>query len=143
MPHAHGAAVAVAAALTAGGPVAPLAVDGPMTGPVFPADVGRILLPELRPGMAGVMGHLPRHNVAGVREAVDAAGGRPEDLPPCRPDGNPIENAVGKFRRRRRTAAAPAIGGVYAAMRDAVKRLEPGQCLNDLRHDGYGPATPA
>ena len=142
VPHGHYKAVTFVAALTAGGRVAPLAPDGPMTGPVFLAYGEPVLLPELRPGTVVVMDNLPCHRVAGVRAAVEAAGCRLDYLPPYSPDLNPIENAVRKFKRLLRTAAARTVDGVYQAMRDAVKRFEPAECLNYLRHAGYGAATP-
>ena len=142
VPHGHYKAVTFVAALTTGGLVAPLALDGPMTGPDFLAYVEQILLPELRPGMVVVMDNLPCHKVTGVREAVEAAGCRLEYLPPYSPDLNPIENAFSKFKRQLRTAAARTVDGVYDAMRDAIKRFEPAECLNYLRHAGYGAATP-
>jgi transposase len=86
--------------------------------------------------------NLPCHKVAGVREAVEAAGCRLEYLPPYSPDLNPIENAFGKFKGLLRKAAARTIDGVYDAMRDALTRFGPAECLNYLRHGGYAPATP-
>jgi hypothetical protein len=54
-PHGHWKTVTFVGALTAGGLVAPRALDGPMTGAVFLAYVGQILLPALRPGMVVVL----------------------------------------------------------------------------------------
>ena len=142
VPNGHRKSLTFVAALTAGGMVAPLALDGPMTGEVFLAYVGQILLPELRPGTAVVMDNLPCHKVKGVREAVEAAGCRLEYLPPYSPDLNPIENAFSKFKGLLRKAAARTVDGVYDAMRDAVTRFGSTECLNYFRHAGYGPATP-
>lgn len=142
VPHGHWKTVTFVAALTAGGLVAPLALDGPMTGAVSPAYAERILLPAVRPGTVVVLDNLPCHKVAGVREAVEAAGCRLEYRPPYSPDLNPIENAFGKLKGLLRTAAARTIDALYDAMRDAVTRFGPAECLNYLRHAGYAPATP-
>ena len=142
VPGGHRKSLTFVAALTAGGMVAPLALDGPMTGAVFLAYVEQILLPELRPGTVVVMDNLACHKVAGVREAVEAAGCRLEYLPPYSPDLNPIENAFGKSKRLLRAAAARTVDGVYDARRDAVPRFGPAECLNYFRHAGYVPATP-
>ena len=62
-------------------------------------------------------------------------------LPPYSPDRNPIENAFSKFKRLLRTAAARTVDGVYQAMSEALKSFAPDECLNDIRHAGYGAAT--
>ena len=47
-----------------------------MTGEVFRAYVEQMLAPALQPGDVVVMDNLPAHKVAGVREAIRAAGGK-------------------------------------------------------------------
>ena len=141
VPHGHWKTVTFVGGLTAAGMTAPLAFDGPMTGAVFVAYVEQILAPTLRPGMVVVLDNLPAHKVAGVREAIAAAGCRVEYLPPYSPDLNPIENAFSKFKRLLRTAAARTVDGVYEAMRDAIQAFGSAECLNYIRHAGYGAAT--
>src|SRR4051812_45886646 len=60
-------AVTFVGALTAGGLVAPWALEGAMNGEWFLAYVERVLAPALRPGMVVVMGNLPSHKVEGAR----------------------------------------------------------------------------
>src|SRR5438046_2524921 len=67
-------------ALTAGGLVAPRALEGAMNGEWFVAYVEQVLVPALRPGMVVVMDNLPCHKVRGVEEAIRAAGCRLEYL---------------------------------------------------------------
>jgi transposase len=62
-----------------------------MTGAAFRAYVERILAPALRPGGVVVMDNLGSHKVAGVREAIEAAGASLLYLPPYSPDLNPVE----------------------------------------------------
>jgi hypothetical protein len=52
------------------GLVAPLVLDGPMTGEAFLAYVGQFLAPVLAKGDVVVLDNLPAHKVAGVREAT-------------------------------------------------------------------------
>ena len=49
--------------------------------------VARVLVPELSPGDVVVM-DLPAHRVAGISEAIEAAGARLLNLPPYSPDFN-------------------------------------------------------
>ena len=77
------------------------------------------------------------------QRAIEAVGCRLLYLPPYSPDLNPIENWFAKLKASLRTAAARTVDGVYEAMREAVGRVTPGECLNYLRHCGYvaGQAT--
>ena len=141
VPHGHWETVTFVAGLTTAGMTAPIAFDEPMTGAVFVAYVEQVLVPTLRPGMVVIPDNLPAHHVSGVREAIEGAGCRVEYLPPYSPDRNPIENAFSKFKRLLRTAAARTVDGVYQAMSEALKSFAPDECLNDIRHAGYGAAT--
>ena len=130
-------------ALTAGGLVAPWALEGAMNGGWFLAYVEQVLVPALRPGMVVVMDNLPCHKVRGVEEAIRAAGCRLEYLPPYSPDLNPIENAFSKLKRALRDWAARTAQGVCAGLRRLVTRFSPAECLNYFRHCGYSLATAA
>jgi len=61
---------------------ASMILDGPMDGVAFLAYVQQVLAPELKPGDIVVMDNLPAHKVAGVREAIEAAGAMLLYLPP-------------------------------------------------------------
>jgi transposase len=136
-------AVTFVGALTSGGLVAPWALEGAMNGEYFLAYVEQILAPALRPGMVVVMDNLPCHKVAGVEEAIAAAGCRLEYLPPYSPDLNPIEHAVTKLKRALRDWGARTAEGVYEALRRIITRFDPAECLNYIRHCGYATATAA
>jgi transposase len=136
-------AVTFVGALTAGGLVAPWALEGAMNGGWFLAYVEQVLVPALSPGMVVVMDNLPSHKVEGVREAVEAAGCRLEYLPPYSPDLNPIGNAFSKLKGALRDWAARTVAGVYGAPREIVTRFGPDECLRYFRHGGYAPATAA
>jgi transposase len=130
-------------ALTAGGLVAPWALEGAMTGEWFLAYVEQVLVPALRPGMVVIMDNLPGHKVAGVEAAIRAAGCRLEYLPPYSPDLNPIENAFAKLKRALRDWAARTVERVYEGLRRLIARFSPAECRNYFRHCGYTHATTA
>ena len=77
-----------------------------MTGDAFRAYVEQVLAPELEPGDAVVMDNLSIHKVAGVQEAIRAAGASVLYLPSYSPDFNPIEQLFAKFKALLRKAAA-------------------------------------
>jgi transposase len=70
--------------------VAPLVPDGPMTGEVFRAYVRQFLAPALEAGDVVVMDKLAAHKVAGVREAIEAAGASAMPLPAYPPSRRPV-----------------------------------------------------
>lgn len=91
VPHGHWKTTTFVGALRAGGLTAPLVIDGPMNGPLFLAYVRQQLAATLRSGDIVIMDNLPAHKVAGVRQAIEAAGAQLIYLPPYSPDLNPIE----------------------------------------------------
>ena len=78
-------------AMRSTGFVAPLCVEGAINGRVFLAWVQQQLAPSLHEGDVVVMDNLSSHKVAGIREAIEAAGAELRYLPPYSPDLNPIE----------------------------------------------------
>jgi transposase len=77
-----------AAGLRSSALTAPCVIDGPVNGNAFLAYVEQILSPSLEPGDIVVFDNLSAHKVAGVREAIEAAGARLLYLPPYSPDFN-------------------------------------------------------
>ena len=105
-PAGHWKTTTFVAGLRARGILAPFVLDGPMTGEAFRAYVKQVLAPELEPGDAVVMDNLSIHKVAGVQEAIRAAGASVLYLPSYSPDFNPIEQLFAKFKALLRKAAA-------------------------------------
>jgi transposase len=58
------------------------------------------------------MDNLPAHKVAGVRDAIQAAGAMLLYLPPYSPDFNPIEMVFAKLKALLRRAAARTIASL-------------------------------
>ena len=73
-PQGHWKTLTFVAGLRENAMVAPLVVDGPMTGDIFLAYLKQSLAPTLAPGDTVLMDSLPVHKVAGVKEAIEAAG---------------------------------------------------------------------
>ena len=51
-----------------------MVLDGPMTGAAFRAYIEQALTPALQPGDVVVMDNLAAHKMAGIEEAIAAAG---------------------------------------------------------------------
>jgi transposase len=136
-PHGHRKTITFVAALRQRGMTAPFVLDGAMNGPMFLAYVKQVLVPTLRCGDVVIMDNLPVHKVAGVREAIEAAGARLLYLPPYSPDLNPIEMAFSKLKALLRKAAERTIPGLLRRIGRIVKAFSPTECANFLRHAGY------
>ena len=124
-------------ALRADGFIAPMVIDGAVNGELFLAYVEKVLVPELRPGDVVVMDNLGSHTAAGVRRAIEGAGGRLLDLPPDSPDFSPIENAFAKLKGLLRAAAERTVEGLWRAIGQLLDRFAPDECRNYFRHCGY------
>src|SRR5262249_43554890 len=134
-------AVTFVGALTAGGLVAPWALEGAMNGDWFLAYVEQVLAPALRPGMVAVMDHLPGHKVQGGERAISAGACRLGHLPRDAPALNRLETAFSKLKRALRAWAARRVEGVYDGLPRLIHRFTPAECLNYFRHCGYSHAT--
>jgi transposase len=125
------------AGLRASGIIAPFVLDGPMNGDAFRAYVEQVLAPELEPGDAVVMDNLRPHKVAGVREAIRAAGASVLYLPSYSPDLNPIEQCLAKLKELLRKAAARTKEALWDAIGRHLDDFTPEECRNYLAHCGY------
>ena len=137
VPHGHWKTTTVVAALRTDGIAAPLVLDGAINGESFLAYVRQFLAPALRPGDVLVLDNLGSHKVAGVREAVEAAGAPLRYLPPYSPDLNPIEMAFAKLKALLRSEAARTVEALWAAIGRFLARFPPAECARYLAHCGY------
>ena len=131
--------ITLVAGLRPNGVAAPALIDGAMDGETFLTWVRGMLVRKLQPGDVVVMDNLPAHKVAGVREAVDAAGACLACPPPYSPDFNPIENAFAQLKALLRKAGARTVPGVHDAVADALNAVIPAECANDFTACGYEP----
>jgi transposase len=138
-PHGHWRTTTFVAGLRESGIIAPLVLDGPMTGPAFRAYVTQVLVPELSPGDVVVMDNLAAHKVAGVQDAVRAAGASVLYLPPYSPDLNPIEQLFAKLKALLRKAAARTRDARWDTIGRLLDACTEAECRNYLAHCGYEP----
>lgn len=132
-PWGHWKVTTFVAGLRASGLIAPMVLDGPMTGEVFRAYVGKVLLPELAPGDVVVLDNLAAHKVAGIREMIQAVGASLLYLPPYSPDLNPDRAGV----RKAQSAPAQGCGADERSPLDDHRRTArqlPGRGVPELSH---------
>jgi transposase len=136
-PWGHWKTTTLVAGLRANGVVAPLVLDGPMTGEAFRAYVEQMLAPALAPGDVVVMDNLAAHKVSGVREAIRAVGASVLYLPPYSPDLNPIEQFFAKLKALLRKAAARTKDALWGAIGQLLDTVPERECQNYFAHCGY------
>ncbi len=137
IPWGHWKTTTFVAGLRTTGLTAPMVLDGAMNGAAFKAYVEQVLAPSLAPGDIVIMDNLSSHKVAGVREAIKAAGAFLLYLPPYSPDLNPIELAFSKLKALLRKAAARSIDELWRVIAELLDEFPPHECLNFFRHAGY------
>jgi transposase len=137
VPHGHWRTTTLVAALRQTGVIAPLVLDGPMTGPAFRAYVEQFLAPALAPGDVVVLDNLAAHRVDGVRQAIAAAGAAILYLPPYSPDYNPIEQLFAKLKALLRKAAARTQDELWSTIGRLLDACPTTECANYLNHCGY------
>lgn len=137
VPWGHWKTTTFVAALRVGTIGAPCALDGPMDGDCFRAYIEQFVVPTLRQGDIVIMDNLASHKVAGVRQAIEAAGAQLRYLPAYSPDLNPIEQAFAKLKALLRKAAARTLDDLIAVIADALTKFHPAECANYLANSGY------
>ena len=125
------------AALRCDGMVAPMMINGAMNGAIFLAYVRQCLVPTLTRGDIVIMDNVATHRVAGVREAIEAAGATLRYLPPYSPDLNPIEKSYSVFKAFLRKCAERTEEALRRRAGQFVRRLQPDACANFFAHAGY------
>ena len=103
-----------------------------MDGTAFRSYVEQVLVPELRKDDVVVMDNLPAHKVAGVREAIRAAGASTLYLPPYSPDLNPIEQVFAKIKALLRKAGARTKAALWDTIGAALHAFSPDECQRYL-----------
>jgi transposase len=96
------------------------------------------LVPTLKRGEIVLMDNLPVHKVAGVAEAIEAAGARLIYLPKYSPDLNPIELAFSKLKAHLRKAAEHTIPRLLRRIGRTVTDFSAQESRNFFPHAGYG-----
>jgi transposase len=136
VPHGHWRTTTLVAGLRQSGLVAPMVLDGAMTGTAFRAYVEQCLAPALAPRDVVVLDNLAAHKVDGVRQAIAAAGASLLYLPPYSPDLNPIEHLFAKLKALLRKAAARTKDDLRSTIGRLLEACPSAQCTNYLNHCG-------
>jgi transposase len=113
-----------------------LVLDGPMTGTVFRTYVEQALAPALEPGDIVAMDTLAVHKVAGVKEAIRAAGASVLYLPSYSPEFNPIEQFFAKLKALLRKAAARTQTALWETIGTSLDDFTPAECQNYIVTSG-------
>jgi transposase len=137
VPHGHWMTTTYLAGLRSDGLIAPLVVDGALSGELFRAYVEQHLARQLKVGDIVIMDNLACHKVAGVRAAIEAAGAFVVYLPPYSPDYNPIEQVFAKVKARLRARKERTQAGLDEYLGAVVDEFPADECLRYLRHCGY------
>jgi transposase len=83
------------------------------------------------------MDNLPAHKLAGVRQAIEAAGAELRFLPPYSPDFNPIEMAFSKLKAFLKKVAARTKDDLWDAVAQGIQLFNPTECENYFTAAGY------
>jgi transposase len=137
VPHGHWKTITFVAGLRRDGIVAPFVIDGAMNGPTFLAHIEQCLAPTLARRDVVIMDNLQSHKVAGVAEAIEAAGASVLYLPSYSPDLNPIELFFSKLKTLLRKAAERTIPDLWRRIRSLLRTVCQEECANFFRHAGY------
>ena len=136
-PHGHWKTTTFVASLRHQQLTAPMVADGPMDGEMFLAYVRQFLCPTLRPGDIVILDNLSTHKVAGVKEAIAAAGATMLYLPPYSPDLNPIEKLFAKLKALLRKAAKRSIDALWNEIGELLNTFSSTECANYFASSGY------
>jgi transposase len=99
--------------------------------------VRQFLCPTLRPGDIVILDNLSSHKVAGVKQAIAAAGAALIYLPPYWPDLNPIEKLFAKLKALLRKAAKRSVDAVWNEIEELLNTLSSTECANYFTSSGY------
>lgn len=138
VPKNWGESVSLVAGIGMRGLIAPLLIDGSMTGEVFEAYIRQFVTRELRKGDIVVLDNLAAHKRSGAREAIEAMGASLLFLPPYSPDLNPIELAWSKIKTTIRSRAARTPEQLEQAAAAAFSAITTHDITAWMRHCGYG-----
>lgn len=111
--------------------------DGAINGERFLAWVRQALVPTLTPGDIVIMDNLGSHKVAGIREAIEAAGATIRYLPPYSPDLILIEQIFSKLKTILRRIAARSADARERAIATALDEFSAAECRNYIKNNGY------
>src|SRR3981081_3892573 len=89
------------------------------------------------PGTSSLLDNLSCHKVAGVQDAIAAAGAMLLYLPPYSPDLNPIEKLFAKLKALLRKAAKRSLEALWNEIGDLLNTISSTECANYFASSGY------
>ena len=137
VPKNWGKSVTLIAGIGQRGLLAPLMLNGSMTGDAFEAYIEQAVVPHLQYGDVLVWDNLSAHKRARVRELVEDVGASILFLPPYSPDLNPIELAWSKIKTLLRSRGARTPEALEQAVADAFFSVTECDIASWLAHCGY------
>jgi len=137
VPKNWGESVTLVAGIGLRGLIAPLMLDGSMTGDAFEAYIEQAVLPHVQPGDVLVWDNLGAHRRARVATLLKDAGAYVLFLPPYSPALNPIELAWSKIKTLLRCRGARSVEALERAVAEAFSSVTSQDIANWLRHCGY------
>lgn len=111
--------------------------DWHVDGDIFLGFIKECLVPVLQPGDIVMLDNLKAHKVSGIREAIEATGGRLVYLPPYSPDLNPIELCWSKIKNYIRKKSARTLEHLQQVIGEAFKEVTSMDLQNWFEHCGY------
>jgi transposase len=136
-PQGHWKIITFVAGLRQHAMVAPFVLEGAMNGAMFVAYIKQCVVPVLKRGDTVIIDNASIHKVAGIEEAIEAAGASLLYLPSYSPDLNPIELAFSKFKAHLCKAAERTIPGLVRRIGRVASSFSPQECRNFFQHAGY------
>lgn len=137
VPKNWGVNVTLTAGIGHAGLIAPMMLQGAMTGEIFEAYVEQFVLRELKEGDVVVMDNLAVHKRKAVADLIESIGATLLFLPPYSPDMNPIELAWSKIKAILRTAGARTYEELEAAVVAAINAVTCDDIKGWFFHAGY------
>src|SRR6202045_1043331 len=137
VPMGHWETLTFIAGFRQTGIVAPMVIKGAMNGEAFLAYVKQCLVPTLKRRDIVVVDNVSFHKVAGIEEAIQAAGASLRYLPPYSPEFNPIEFVFHPLKALLRKAAERTIEGLERCVGSFIRALNPSECMGYLSHAAY------
>jgi transposase len=136
-PDGRGKNLTLVGAMALRGLVAAMTFFGGCDRYAFQTFVDKVLIPNLWPGAVVVMDNFSSHQVAGIREAIEAVGAKLVFLSPYSPDFSPIELCWSKIKEFLRSQAARNYQALDEAITAAINAIAPQDILSWFRHCGY------
>jgi len=124
-------------AMSLGGIIASMTVDGSVNSDVFIAYVEQVLVPVLKPNDLVVMDNLSVHKVKQVKQSINAVGADVVFLPPYSPELNPIEECWSKVKNILKSSPNHDRDSLDNSIAKAFDSLTRKDILGWFSHAGY------